>query len=508
MPLLLTKAAGSARQMLVCLGLWALLAPWSGLAQNAALGSGPGGLTPFTPCRIEHPARVATFKAECAWLTVPENRDRPKGRQLRLHIARVPAISARKQADPLLVLAGGPGMAAHVMYAGTAAAFGRINQDRDILLIDQRGTGRSAPLECAFDEQDTFSADEARMLELVMACRDELARRADLAQYTTSVAVRDLEAVRVALGLGRINLYGVSYGTRVAQHYLRRYPANTRRMILDGVVAPDAVLPEGIALDAESALLQILGRCRTDARCAERFKDPVADYRVVRARVAERPVALSVPDPRTGEMRAVIFDRYYFAAVLRLASYTPQSAALLPLALWQAARQEDFRALAAQALLVSRPLQHVMAMGMHNSVMCAEDDPRIDSRPIDRNKLASTYIGTVQLDAIRKLCAGWPRGPVDEDLFTAVSSVAPVLLLSGGADPVTPPLYARRAMAKLSNARHIEVPAMGHGQLGLPCMGGLMAEFIDGAAPQALDASCLERVRPMPFFLTPAGPAP
>lgn len=475
-----------------------------------ALGAHPALAEPpaFTGCRLTHPAGISSVKAECAWLAVPEDRAAPQGRRIRLHVARIPAVNSRKQPDPLVVLAGGPGMAASVMYASSAAAFARINQDRDILLLDQRGTGQSAPLECDFDEEDSYTADEDRMRELVLACRDVLARKADLRFYTTSVAVQDLDAVRAALGYRQLNLYGVSYGSRVAQHYLRRYPANTRRVILDGVVAPDAVLPEGIALDAEAALGQILQRCRQDAACSTSFPDPLGDYQRVRQRVTARPVAVDIADPRTGERRSLTFDKLQLAVVLRLSSYTPQSAALLPLALSQAAKHDDFRALASQAMMAARPLQKVMAMGMHNSVMCAEDDPRLDSRSIDRDKMAATFIGTAMLDGIRRLCVDWPRGPVDSDLFDAVVSDKPVLLLSGGNDPVTPPIYAQRAMAKLTNARHLEIPGMGHGQLSQPCMDRIMADFMRGDAPAALDVRCLRTLKPMPFFISPAGPAP
>ncbi len=480
------------------------------LLSVVALGAGPAAAAgpEFKPCRLQNPAGISSVKAECAWLPVPEDRAKPQGRQLRLRVARIPAVGSRKQPDPLTVLAGGPGMAASVMYTSTTAAFARINQDHDILLVDQRGTGESAPLNCDFDEEDTYNADDDRLQELVLACRDTLAKKADLRFYTTSVAVRDLDAVRAALGYRQLNLYGVSYGTRVAQHYLRRYPANTRRVILDGVVAPDAVLPEGIALDAEAALRQILERCRKDRACSGSFPNPLADYQKVRGRIQGSPVDVEIADPRTGERRKIKFDALQLAIVLRLNTYTPQSAALLPLALSQAARHEDYRALAAQALMAARPMQKVMSMGMHNSVMCAEDDPRVDSRPIDRNQMAATFIGTAQLDGIRRLCAAWPRGPVDPDLFNVVVSNTPMLLLSGGNDPVTPPAYARRAMARLRNARHIEVPGMGHGQLGLPCMDRIMADFIRGDDVKTLDTRCLGALQPMPFFTTPAGPAP
>jgi pimeloyl-ACP methyl ester carboxylesterase len=487
-------------RLLALLGFGLLLLTESARAETAPLD--------FKSCRLEQPLRLASYAAECATLRVAEDAARPNGRKISLRIARIPAVSRRKQPDPLFLVAGGPGMGTALMYTNSAAAFARIRRDRDIILLDQRGTGESAALNCEFGESETVNANLERLVELTNQCRDELAKRADLRFYTTSVAVRDLDLVRRALGVAQINLYGVSYGSRVAQHYLRRYPSQTRSLILDGVVAPDAVLPEGIALDAEAALSQVLARCRADLQCQKTFGDPATHYRKVLARVSQEPVKVTVADPRSGELREQRFDRLNLAAVLRLQIYSPLSASTLPLALWQAAERNDFRALAGQSLLIDRSLRNLMAVGMHNSVMCAEDDPRLDGRAVDRVRLEATFLGALQLDGIRRICAAWPRGPVDRDLFDPVQSAVPVLLLSGGADPVTPPSYATQAMQKLGNARHLELPGMGHGQLGAPCMDRVMADFLRDRRPKTLDASCLQRLKPAPFMLTPAGPAP
>ena len=475
---------------------------------SAAPTTGAAQRLSFAPCRLGTPNQVQSVGAECAWLTRPENPADTKGRSIRLRVARIAAISARKQTDPLFVLAGGPGMAASTMYVSAANAFARIRQQRDIILVDQRGTGSSNALNCAFDVDEANEIAEAEMYRRVIECRDVLAKNADLRYYTTSVAVADLDAVREALGATRINLYGVSYGTRVAQHYLRRFPDRTRSVILDGVVAPDAILPERIALDAEATLQNILSRCSKDIACFKAFGDPRVHYASVRSQLAKGPVSVSLADPRSGELSQFEFTNMHLLTVLRLQSYSAQQAALLPLALWQAATQNDYRALGAQASLVAQSLSDVLAVGMHNSVICAEDDSRLDGRQVDRAAMAATYIGTLQLDAIRRMCRDWPRGPVDRDLFTPLKSATPVLLLSGGADPVTPPKYAQRAMVALTNGRHLEIPAMGHGQLGAPCMDRLMAEFVRDLAPKTLDASCLQKIRPMAFFISSAGPAP
>jgi len=272
------------------------------------------------PCRLEPPGRFASVAAECGRLSVPENRALPQGRQLQLFVARVPAVSRRKRPDPLFVIAGGPGQSTAEFYASVAPAFARVARERDIVLVDQRGTGRSHRLDCAFDDESVLAVDPQVLAPAVRRCREQLAATADLRAFTTGAAVEDLEAVRRALKVGRINLYGVSYGSRVAEHYARRHPEATRALILDGVVAPQTVLGPDFAQDAEAALARILERCRQETRCRERFADPAADYHALQARLAARPVALNPADPRSGERRALEFGNAQLELVLRLAS--------------------------------------------------------------------------------------------------------------------------------------------------------------------------------------------
>jgi len=238
-----------------------------GAAVLVALGLPAGSATPppaaleLTPCEIEHPLLHTVVAAECGVLTVAENPHVAGGRQIGLAVARVPAVSRRKEPDPLFVLAGGPGQAASEFYATVAPALARIRRERDIVLVDQRGTGRSNRLGCAEGEELLYRAGQAEIAAATRGCLGDLGARAEVSWYTTSVAVQDLERVRAALGYERINLYGTSYGTRVAQHYLRRFPERVRAVILDGVVpAPLALGPE-VALDAERSLLDILARC-------------------------------------------------------------------------------------------------------------------------------------------------------------------------------------------------------------------------------------------------------
>src|SRR5262245_12166972 len=198
-------------------------------------------------------------------------------------------------------------MAATTMYAGTAPAFARIQRNRDIVLVDQRGTGDSNVLNCPFDDDALLRATDAEVAAETKRCLENLSKRADVAYYTTSVAVRDLDRVRAALGYEQINLYGGSYGTRVAEHYLRRFPQRTRAVILDGVVAPEQALGPQIALDAEKALLDILTRCAQDKACTERFGDPVKTYRKLLDSLRTRPVPVDFTDPTTGQRTTLEF---------------------------------------------------------------------------------------------------------------------------------------------------------------------------------------------------------
>jgi pimeloyl-ACP methyl ester carboxylesterase len=464
----------------------------------------------LAPCELEHPLRLSVLAAECGILRLPENPQQPSGRQIDLHVARVAAISRRKQPDPLFVLAGGPGAAAGAFYAGVAGAFARILRERDIILVDQRGTGGSNALECAeSDSEDLIGhASAAEIAARTRACLDSLTARADVAYYTTSLAVRDLEAVRAALGYERINLYGASYGTRVAQQYLRHFAARTRSVILDGVVPVSRSVGATTGIDAEAALADILRRCAGEAACRERFGDPAADYHAVRAQLRLSTVPISVRDPRTGEDRSFEFGADHLASVLRLLSYTSETAALLPLLLHAAAAHEDYAPLASQYLMAERAYAQTLAVGMHNSVVCAEDVPFFATDSIDRARLSTTYLGTRQLDGLESVCRVWPHGPVDADLHEPLRSEVPALLLSGSADPVTPPAGAHEAAGAFTHHLEVVLEGFGHGQLTAPCIDRVMAQFVARASVASLDVSCAARAQPLPFFTSLNGPPP
>jgi pimeloyl-ACP methyl ester carboxylesterase len=486
--------------------LWMALDP-----AGAAQAAGPVPALAFKPCRLEHPLGLVSLEAECGHLTVPENRQAPAGRRLELFVARLPSLSRRHSPEPLFILAGGPGLGASTFYATVSTAFTRIRRNHDLVIVDQRGTGRSHPLNCPIDEQQLWDASEAETTRVMAECRVRLERDHDLSQYSTSVAVQDLDAVRQAMGYQRIALYGSSYGTRVAQHYARRYPDHTRALILDGVVPPTQVLGTTTPLDAEESLQRIFARCRADAACFRQFGDPAMDYRQLRDRLASAPVVVTVPDPRSGLPKKLEFSATAFAGALRLSSYSSDRAALLPLTLQLANRRNQYTPLASQYLLAATGYDAVLAYGMHNSVVCTEDVPYYTAQSVDREELAATFLGTSQLDALQSLCRGWPRGPIDADFHQPLASKVPALLLSGAADPVTPEYFAEQAARGFAQSLRITLPGQGHGQLLQNCIDRIMADFLQVAAPGQplrVDQRCVSKLRPAPFFLSLNGPGP
>jgi pimeloyl-ACP methyl ester carboxylesterase len=451
-----------------------------------------------------------SVEAQCGRLSVPENPAAPGGRRIELFVARVPAVSERGRPDPLFVLAGGPGLAATTFYTGVAPVFDRIHRDRDIVLVDQRGTGASNALNCPGSADPDAPDSTAALTQEAQTCLATLASHAAVADYTTSLAVRDLDAVRAALHYASINLYGGSYGTRVAQHYLRRHPEHTRAVILDGVVPPQMTLGASLALDAQSALQRIFARCVSDAACHARFGDPDRTFNALRLRLQARAVPVGVPDPFTGVLRNLNFDAADLAVVVRLSSYSTEQAALLPLVLDEAQSHANFVPVAGLLLQVTHSLDNLLAYGMHNSVVCAEDVPGYGVSAADRARLAQTYMGTAQLDALVAICALWPRGPVDADFHQPLTSDRPVLLLSGSDDPVTPPSYAQAAARGLHNSLQVVVAGMSHGQITAPCAARLLSRFIDLASTHGLEAelACLQLSTPPAFVTSFTGPPP
>lgn len=457
-------------------------------------------------CRISAGPGYPGIKARCATMLRPLNPEDPDGPEITLRVAVVPALNLVPEPDPLVPLAGGPGQGAVQFYSAYAAAFEPVRRNRDILLVDQRGTGESARMDCPVDDQileGNYSTEVT--IDFTETCLEQLPH--DPTYFTTSVAVTDLEAVREALGYSALNLYGVSYGTRVAQHYARRYPASTRTIILDGVAPPQISLGPEIATESQKAVDRILSRCAGDEACNERFPDIQAQFAALVEKLRDDAVTVAVPHPSTGRVEEISFGIAEFAGAIRLLAYHPNSIALLPL-LVNEATNGNFVPLASQYQMTAVALADMLALGMHNAVMCNEDAPFYDKTTIDYDALAASYMGVFQLEAIEAMCSVWPAGPVDSEFKVPLETDTPTLLLSGDADPITPPRYADLAAVDLGNAIHLIGKDQGHGQLAVGCTRRIVAAFIDSADPGAVDSECMERSFVMPFFLDFSGPRP
>jgi pimeloyl-ACP methyl ester carboxylesterase len=316
-----------------------------------------------------------------------------------------------------------------------------------------------------------------------------------------------LAAVREALQAPTIDLYGASYGTRVAQLYMRRFPDTVHAVILDGVTYPAQAIGPETPLDGERALDLIVKRCQDSADCAAAYPELPRDLEGLRRQFGPQKSMLVIDDPNSGLPLPIEFNRNMLSAGLRFLSYNAAQASLLP-ALIHRAAQGALAPLAAQTVMTARQVGDQLASGMQNTVICSEDLPFFTAAAIDRAALSRTYQGVDQLDALVEICKLWPRGAVDADLHSPLQSDVPTLLLSGEADPVTPPADAERAARGLRHHRLLTLSGEGHGQVATGCIPRLMAEFLDAPAPEKLDAACLERHIPAPFFVSMTGPAP
>jgi pimeloyl-ACP methyl ester carboxylesterase len=460
---------------------------------------------PLHECRLEHPLNLSSVAARCGVLRVPLDYEHPDAAGIDLNVAVVPALNRRSTAAPLFLLAGGPGQSAVQSYAALNSAFSLINRNHAVVLVDQRGTGKSSPLSCDYPEDWSEPADPMPALRQATAtCLTKLGENARF--YTTSVAVKDIDAVREALGFEQVDLYGGSYGTRVAELYMRRYPNRTHAVILDGVIYPQQIIGAETPQDGDRALNLILARCKAAPDCAAAYPELQQDLASLLKQFGLQKVSVTIDDPNSGLPLTLEFNHSILSAALRFLSYSAMQASLLP-ALIHKAAHGMLRPLASQAIMNSRQIGDQIANGMQYSVICSEDEPLMSAN-VDRAAMTKAFQGTEQIDALHEICKLWPRGPVDSDLHAPLQSDIPTLLLSGEADPVTPPAGAEKAAQGLTHHRHLILNGEGHGQLATGCTPRLMANFLDTATPEKLDAGCLGQHTPEPFFITMTGPSP
>lgn len=454
-------------------------------------------------CELVVPGTSLSVVGECGWLERAENPDDPEGRQIQVRVARVPARGRVTESDPLIFFAGGPGQAATEAWPIVAWALRKVNESRDILLVDQRGTGQSNALKCPQIELDkALVADWDDLARTTQECLDAV--DGDPRFYTTTIAMHDVDAARAALGYEKVNLFGGSYGTRAAQVYFRLFPERVRSMTLDGVVPQTLALGTEHAKKLDQAIHRVLRACDDDPACGKAFPGTLEKLTGLIRSLEENPVDVMVVHPTTGKPFPLTFNRDVLSTSLRFLTYSSDTQAMLPLLIHEAAVEQRFDRLASQMLIAAIGLQQSISQGMEMSVMCAEDAPFFPADPPENDLL----MGNIMEKAVNIQCGIWPRGPVPENFNKPVTGDVPLLLLSGELDPVTPPEYADQVAVHFSNSTHLVAPGQGHIATTRGCMGRIVSDFISTASSSDLDTDCMSQMQATPFFMSLTGPSP
>lgn len=437
-------------------------------------------------------------EAECGVLIVPEDRANPDGRKIELHLAVIHAIKRNPQPDPLFLLAGGPGQSAIESFPVMVSLLNQIHEDRDIVLVDQRGTGKSNPLRCLDETDEDLEPDAA--MDKLKDCPSKL--DADVRFYNTEIAMTDLDEVRSALGYNKINLYGASYGTRAALTYLRMFPEHVRTVTLDAVVDPNFVLFMDSAQDGQAALDLFFKRCENDEACKTAFPKLRSEFTSLLSRVEESPAEISMPHPLTNQPIELTITPEIITGMVFNTLYVPDFVATLPLSIHLAYADENYVPLLAQGLQVNGNLYD----GMFYAVACTEDVPLISADEASESSEQTVFEDRTSL--LLSVCSEWQAGKVSDEFRAPITSDVPVLIFSGAADPITPPYHAEKIAENLTNELHLVFDDMGHGNLSSVCSVNIFSIFIENASSDGIDVACVDAVEAPPFFVDFSGPRP
>ena len=451
-------------------------------------------LAPCTLPGVSGPAR-------CGTLDVAENRDRPHARRLPLNVVVIPARNGKGLSDPVLFLSGGPGQAATRDAAWVSEILAGINAERDLLLVDQRGTGGSAPLACPLVD-DTNTAANLRDIfppTAVGRCLRTLVARADLTQYSQRHFAQDIEAVRVALGYSGLNLFGFSYGTRAAQVYMRTYPKSARTALLGSMAPIDAQVLMEFSGAAEAALNATFDACAADAACRAAFPALRDEFAELLVRLDGGKVELTAP----GSTERVTLTRGRFAERLRGMLYSTDNAAALPWVLHQA-HGGNWQPFVDDLFEFTRAMDAQLSMGLFFSITCSEDVAFLREPDILARVTPSTF-GDGRVRSQQAACAQWPRYRVPEGYRDPLRTDVPTLLVSGEFDPATPAVLAARAAS--GYARHAALMLRGQGHSGWSdCVAERYARMLRQGSVEGIVDDCPAKARP-PFKLDADPPA-
>lgn len=458
----------------------------------------------FSNCMLALPGTNMTAAARCGHLDVPENPDEPQGKTITLNIAMAPATGKSGEPDPVFFFAGGPGQAASETWVMLRSVLNKIRKHRDIVMIDQRGTGGSNKLTCPSEAEADLNQEVDLDLIRTEAEKCLTSLNGDPRFYTTAIAMADYNLVREAMGYEKINIMGVSYGTRSAQTYLRMFPDTVRTVTLDSVVPMQLALGQEHAPMLNRSVKTVFDDCAKDDVCSDLFSHDASELDALIAEVRANPRQISIINPVSGEPQEMLLTADSLVVAIRFLSYASETQALIPLLVHEALSTGDLSRLASQAILVMTGLNEMLARGMELSVLCSEDYPFIDLSA----DYSDTLIGNLFLKIIEVQCNVWPRGDVAENFHQPVVSSVPVLLLSGERDPVTPPHYAAMTARTFSNSLNLVARGQAHSVMKNVCLRDITTEFIASGSIEDLDTACVENIKPAPFFTSLLGPDP
>lgn len=458
----------------------------------------------FDNCMLALPGTNMTASARCGSLEVAENPADPDGKKISLNIAIAPATGKTTEPDPVFFFAGGPGQAATETWVMIRPVLQKIRKSRDIVMIDQRGTGQSNKLVCESEIEEDLNQEID--LDLIRSetekCLAELG--GDPRYYTTTIAMGDYNQVREAMGYDKINIMGVSYGTRSAQVYLRLFPETVRTVTLDSVVPMQLALGQEHAPMLDRSVQTVFEDCARDETCNSLYPGHAEELNALFMQLRDEPRQITIINPVSGEPQDMRLTADTLAVAIRFLSYASETQALIPLLVHEALTTGDLSRLASQAILVMAGLNEMLARGMELSVLCAEDYPAIDMSA----DYSDTLIGNLMLEIIELQCNVWPRGEVPENFHQPVVSDLPVLLMSGERDPVTPPHYAATTAETFSNSLNLVASGQSHSVMKNICLRDITTEFINSGSVEELDTSCVDNIKPAPFFTSLLGPDP
>ena len=414
-----------------------------------------------------------------------------------LRVVVLPATTTDRAADPLFYLEGGPGGAASDEATWVAQHFASLNQHRDIVLIDQRGTGGSNPATCPTAAL-SGTPDEAQIAAVIQQCLGSLKDKADPRYYTTPIAVDDFDQVRAALGYDKINLYGISYGVSSALAYIQRHESHVRAAVLDSGSLLDTHLYELIPRSAQQALTSLIARCQASATCAYAFPHLQAEFAAVTTRLAKSPLASTVTDPTTGD--ALRLDLPTFMGML-IDTYlrSGQGAASFPKDIHAAANGDWNGILKVFASNVNDsgaiPLMSI-------TVRCSDEWSSLDTSRIAAVAPGSPFTPYEMgfASGMNMICKHWPHAV---GAGGAVTTSAPIVFLNGVGDPVDPPANVASAHVTMPNSLVVPVPGIGHWQLNLDstvCLKDATNSFLAQGKPSTAGAWSCAQSLPFPSF--------